>query len=133
MMIDVKFWANLDGDDSWNDPAMFIGNSGFPYQGKENLTYVAQANLYGKFRDPYNVDKGKTNPHELDLTEDNKIRYNDSSFTLANWTLNFGKIGTLNEVNIIKPNVAPRGCLAEIANSTKTDYAGPFTRYLLRR
>ena len=93
--------------------------------------YYAQANLYGRFRDPYNVKLGRTNPHELDLTEDHKIRYNDSSFTVANWTINFGKIGTLNAVNITKPDVTPRGCLAD-ESVDQTDYAGPLTTFLLR-
>ena len=113
----------MDGEDSWTDPAMYIGNSGLPHQGKETLMYFAQANFYGKFRDPYNVEKGQKNPHELDFTEDHKIRYSPKGSNVTCWDIDFGKYGTLNEVNIIQPDVTPKGCLVDEAKDS--DYCGP--------
>ena len=61
-----QLWANLDKP--WTDPTVWIGNSGF--HGKTTIDYTVDANLYGRYEDPYL--KNKTNPHMLDLTTDGK-------------------------------------------------------------
>ena len=83
---------------------------------------VLEGQATDTFLDPYY--EGKTNPHELDFTEDNEIRYSNESanYNLAKFALNFGKKGTLNEFNETTPDLTPRVCLAnEIKNS---DYCG---------
>ena len=126
-MIDIKFWANLDGEDSWNDPAMFIGNAGYPYNENTETTqeYQCQANVYGRFTDPYNVNAGRTNPFELDFTEDGQVRSDDSDSTVATFTLDFGRLGKYSEFNetSVKLDLSPRGCLVDEMN--EEDYAGP--------
>ena len=128
-LIDLKLWYNLDGENSWTDPSMYLGNAGLPYTGKVKLEYRAQGNLYGKFRDPYN--DGKTNPHELDFTEDHKVRYKNESddYTIAKFTLDFGKTGVVTQFNETTPDITPRGCLADEARAS--DYCGPSRGTLL--
>ena len=128
-LIDLKLWYNLDGENSWTDPSMYLGNAGLPYTGKVELEYRAQGNLYGKFRDPYN--DGKTNPHELDFTEDHKVRYKNESddYTIAKFTLDFGKTGVVTQFNETTPDMTPRGCLADEARAS--DYCGPSRGTLL--
>ena len=68
--IDVKCWANLFVE-TWDDPALALGNAGF---GDATLIhYRVDANMYGRYTDPYLVAKKTENPHILNLTPDGKI------------------------------------------------------------
>ena len=70
-LIDLKVWTNL-WEDSWYKPEMGLGNAGFP--GAQVIAYKVHANLYGEFTDPYNVGRGKQNPHALRLISGTKPR-----------------------------------------------------------
>ena len=119
ILLDLRFWANLGHD--MDDPYVKIGNSGAKYNKSEVVEYLIQSNVYGRFTDPYNVNK--TNPDLLDFTKDGKTKYSNSKET-ATFRINFGKIGTLNKVNIPDDlNIAPVGCVAK--KEKPNDYCGP--------
>ncbi|XP_066912681.1 uncharacterized protein [Clytia hemisphaerica] len=111
VMIDVKFWANLD--QPWDTLDVFLGNAGFKDQRQVDI--IMDANLYGKFEDPYL--EGRTNPHMVDMTingqtvghEENTRKPNPVRFTL-DYTrlgsyLNFNNVSALhnNLINIEQP------------------------------
>ena len=95
ILMDIKLWNNLDKP--WTDRSLNLGNGGLPFQGNTQVTYQVQANFYGRYTDPYNVQKGAKNPHELDFTEDNKVQENPgedaSRVPVVEFTLDFGKVG----------------------------------------
>jgi hypothetical protein len=72
VLIDIKFFANLDGRD-WNDPSKYLANAGV---GTKEVTYKIQPDTYGEFVDPYNTERGVKNeqsqnvPNELTLIYD---------------------------------------------------------------
>ena len=77
-LIDVKCWSNLFVE-SWNDPSLGGGNAGFP--DSTIVQYTVQPNAYGVFTDPYLLKLGKTNEHQLILTQDgqtNDQKVNDT-------------------------------------------------------
>lgn len=116
--IDIKTWANLDKP--WNEDHLFLGNAGHTYGGQKQVVYQAQANRYGVFTDPYNVRSGKTNPYELDFTEDHKIQEkpeDESEVPVVDFIIDFGKIGTVNEYQNVTLDFTPRTCLADQADS----------------
>ena len=120
ILIDLKMFTNLNQEGGWKNDYWGLGNSGVTYSGKEEVTFQAQANLYGRFSDPYNVEKGNSNPYELDFTVDNKIQdklEKDSNIPVVNFTINFGKIGQLEEAILLPLDRTPRGCLASNANT----------------
>ena len=112
-LIDIKAWANLDKP--WNEDDMFLGNAGNTYGKQTQVMYQAHANHYGVFTDPYNV--GKTNPYELDFTEDHQTQENPgdkiSSVPVVNFTIDFGKLGEVNEFVNVTLDLSPRQCLAK--------------------
>ena len=121
ILLDLRFWANL-GDDM-GDPYVKLGNSGAKYNKSEVVEYFTQSNLYGRFTDPYNKENDIVNPYEIDLTTNHKTKYKNSDET-ATFRINFGKIGTLNKINIPDDlDIAPVGCVAK--NESSTDYCGP--------
>ena len=69
-LLDIKCWTNLFVE-SWDDPTMGNGNAGYP--GSKILQYTVHPNAYGVFTDPYLVKAGKTNEHQLILTNDSRI------------------------------------------------------------
>lgn len=70
VLVDIKFYANLDGRD-WNDTTKYLGNAGV---GSKQVEYKMQGGEYGVFTDPYNVDRHVKNaesqvvPDRLTLT-----------------------------------------------------------------
>ena len=122
ILLDLRFWANL-GDDM-DDPYVKIGNSGAKYNKSKVVEYFTQSNLYGRFTDPYNKENNIVNPYEIDFTKDHKTKYNSTE--TATFRIDFGKIGTLNKVNIPDDlNIAPVGCLAKKDQENPKDYCGP--------
>ena len=117
ILMDIKLWNNLDKP--WTDPSLNLGNGGLPFQGNTQVTYQVQANFYGRYTDPYNVQKGAKNPHELDFTEDNKVQENPgedaSGVPVVEFTLDFGKVGEALSYNEIALDFSPRQCLKESA------------------
>ena len=102
--IDLKLWANLDK--SWDDPALYIGNTG--YKGKTKVEYVLDANKYGTFEDPYL--KGRVNPHAVNFSETGKhVSHLEDpkpepiklriDFTRAGKKLDFNNVSGIHEVN----------------------------------
>ena len=73
----MKFWKNL-AVPSWEDPALGLGNAGFP--GETVINYKVHVNKYGEYTDKYLTDAGKTNKHSLILTNDSQIVQKDSGF-----------------------------------------------------
>lgn len=71
VLIDLKFYANLDGRD-WNDPTKYLANAGV---GTREVQYTVQPGTYGTFTDPYNVAQGVTNPQAMDVPENITITY----------------------------------------------------------
>ena len=70
--VDMKFWINLFVD--WDDPKLAMGNAGFPRA--KRIGYKVDANVYGRYTDPYLVALKKENPHAINLTPDGKIVQN---------------------------------------------------------
>ena len=114
ILIDLKMFANLNTDsDSWEKDDWDLGNSAF--SGKTIVTFQAQANLYGRFSDPYNIKLNKKNPYELDFTVDHKIQEyveDDSNVPVVNFTIDFGILGKFNQSILPTLDRTPRGCLA---------------------
>ncbi len=65
VLVDIKFTANLDGQ-SWNDPGKYLANAA---RNSTTVTYHMQPGHYGVFTDPYNVNRGATNPDSIDVPE----------------------------------------------------------------
>ena len=110
-LVDLKFWTNLDKD--WDKESMFLGNAGIGFSESKSVTYYAQANHYGKFKDDYNINKGIKNPYELDLTEDGKIQEkpkNLSAVPVVNFTIEFSTSGEATVFNIEAIDLSPRTC-----------------------
>ncbi len=70
VLVDVKFYANLDGRD-WNDPNKYLANAG---TGSSTVTYNIEPGEYGVFTDPYNVARG-TNPESMDVPSEITLTY----------------------------------------------------------
>ena len=72
-LIDVKLWSNLDVK-SWTNISLGLGNAALPNAGwvvdKHQINFRVEANVFGKFTDPYLLDNHKENPHQLILTKD---------------------------------------------------------------
>ena len=123
-LIDIKAWANLDKP--WNEDDMFLGNAGHTYGEQTQVMYQAHANHYGVFTDPYNV--GKTNPYELDFTEDHQTQENPGkdnikSVPVVNFTIDFGKLGEVNKFVNVEIDFTPRHseeCLAMMQTEAAT-------------
>ena len=126
-LLDIKFWANLN--EPWNEAELFLGNAADVYSGKNqtNVTYQAEANLYGRYSDPYNVERGIKNPQELDFTEDHKIHEKPSEDTIVpvvNFTIDFGRVGKVNDFNNVTLDFSPRQCLNnELVSGSHTQIA----------
>src|SRR5690606_15328224 len=71
VLIDIKFYANLDGRD-WNDPNKYLANAG---AGSTTVTYKVEPGEYGVFTDPYNVARGATNPDSMDVPSEITLTY----------------------------------------------------------
>ena len=115
-LIDIKTWANLDKP--WDEDHLFLGNAGHTYGGQTQVKFQAQANHYGVFKDPYN--EGKTNPYELDFTEDHEIQEipeDSADVPVVDFIIDFGKEGTVNEYQNVTIDYTPRTCLADEANA----------------
>jgi len=69
VLVDIKYFANL-AVSTWNDPKLFLGNSG---KREQTISYTLDANVYGNYTDKYLVSTGQVNPHRLDMTKDGKI------------------------------------------------------------
>ena len=69
-VIDVKLWTNLFVE-TWDDPKLTKGNAGF--QGAKRIEYKVDANVYGRYTDPYLVKNKKENPQVINLTPDGQI------------------------------------------------------------
>ncbi|MCX4187284.1 hypothetical protein [Methylophaga sp. OBS4] len=63
VLVDIKFFTNLDGRD-WSDPNKYLANAGV---GTEKVTYKMQPGHYGVFTDPYNTERGATNPDRQEV------------------------------------------------------------------
>ena len=63
VLVDIKFFTNLDGRD-WNDANKYLANAGV---GTETVTYKMQPGHYGVFTDPYNTERGATNPESQEV------------------------------------------------------------------
>jgi len=63
VLIDAKFFANLDGRD-WDDENKYLANAGV---GTRQTTYTMRPGRYGEFTDPYNVQRGAKNPDARDI------------------------------------------------------------------
>lgn len=63
VLVDIKFSANLDGQ-TWDDPGKYLANAG---RNSQTVTYKMQPGKYGVFTDPYNVNRGATNPDSMDV------------------------------------------------------------------
>jgi len=108
-LVDIKLWANLDK--TWNDPTVSVGNSGFP--GKTTIDYTVDANLYGKFEDPYL--QNKVNPHMVDLTTNGqKVEHTvrkpnpvklRMDFTRLGRNFEFTNVSHIHEVEIESPTM----------------------------
>ena len=111
ILIDMKMFANLNTDsDSWEKDGWGLGNSAF--SGKTIVTFQAQANLYGRFSDPYNIKLNKKNPYELDFTVKHKIQEkDDSNVPVVNFTVDFGILGIFEQSYLPTLDRTPRGCL----------------------
>ena len=112
-LIDIKTWANLDHP--WSKDDLFLGNAGHTYGGDIQVEFQAHANRYGVFTDPYNA--GKTNPYELDFTENHDFQANPgndaSHVPVVNFTIDFGKPGKVNEYVNVALDLSPRPCSEE--------------------
>lgn len=71
VLIDIKFFANLDGKD-WNDPNKYLANAG---HGTKEVVYQVAPGEYGVFTDPSNVERGVKNPDAENLTGEVKLKY----------------------------------------------------------
>ena len=71
VLIDIKFFANLDGQ-GWNSPNKYLANAG---QGKEEVKYTMQPGEYGVYTDPYLTKKGEKNPHAKNLEGEVTLKY----------------------------------------------------------
>ena len=69
LCVDMKFTANL-WVETWNDPALVLGNAAY---NSHVVNYKVDKGVYGRYTDPYLVDKNEKNPVMMDLTEDGKI------------------------------------------------------------
>ena len=72
LAIDVKLWNNLFALKSWTDPDLGIANPAVLKDGKIR-EYVMDANVYGRYSDPYLIKEKAENPHMVNLTPDGKI------------------------------------------------------------
>ena len=70
-MVDIKFYANLDGQ-GWDDPAKYLANAG---HGQQEVTYKLEPGEYGVYTDPYLTEKGEKNPHAIDLGGELTLKY----------------------------------------------------------
>lgn len=64
ILIDIKFYANLDGAD-WNDKDKYLANAGTDSLTKD---YIDVPGVYGAYVDPYLTDRGLTNPEQFTAT-----------------------------------------------------------------
>lgn len=71
VLVDIKFTANLDGA-PWNDPGKYLANAG---KGTADVTYKMQPGTYGVFTDPYNVNRGATNPDSQNVPAELTLHY----------------------------------------------------------
>ena len=115
--MDMKLWANLDKD--WTDPTLNLGNAGPYLDGSREVTYQVGANYYGVYTDPYNVESKAKNPHVLDFTGKQEIQENPgddvASVPVVEFTLDFGKAGSVFEYEEVEMDLKPRTCLNEQA------------------
>ena len=79
VLIDIKFFSNLDGRD-WNDPDKNLANAGL---GTKQVTYTMQPGEYGTFTDPYNTKSGNKNAESQNLPEQVTLVYPSISPTAA--------------------------------------------------
>lgn len=71
VLVDIKFFANLDGRD-WNNPDKYLANAGY---GTEQVTYKVQSGEYGVFTDPYNTSRGVTNAESQNIPAELIVTY----------------------------------------------------------
>ena len=121
LLIDLKFWANMDGD--WTKDDWSLGNSGVDHSGKTTIAYQVQANLYGEYTDPYNVEKKEINPYIVDFTVNHEIQKDpgddDSAVPVVLSRLDFGKLGKVDEAVLPLLDPTPRACLLKQIEATK--------------
>jgi len=117
IVVDIKYWADLEK--SWDSDKIGIGNAGY---GTEEVEYMAHANKYGTFEDPYLVNKGIKNPQVADFTEDGEIVMEApeklEDHPSVGFKLNFGKVGEYFEFTEVELE-EPKGCAAEEENEDK--------------
>ena len=71
MLVDIKFYANLDGN-NWSDPNAYLANAGL---GTKEVEYKMEPGRYGDFTDEYNVKRGAKNPDAMDVPESYTLKY----------------------------------------------------------
>lgn len=65
MLIDLKFYSNLDGRD-WTDEDKYLANAGV---GSTTVDYTIQPGEYGVFSEEYNVSRDYKNPDSMKVPE----------------------------------------------------------------
>jgi len=112
IVVDIKYWADLDIP--WNSDTAWIGNAGYR---TEKVEYMAHANKYGEFEDPYLLDNGIKNPQVVDFTEDGEIVMEApeklEDHPVVSFEIDYGVIGDLVNFVEVELDPLPRGCAAE--------------------
>lgn len=71
ILVDIKFYTNLDGRD-WDNPTKNLANAGV---GTTQVTYIMQSGQYGVFTDPYHTERGVKNPEAEFIPPDVTLTY----------------------------------------------------------
>jgi ethanolamine utilization protein EutQ (cupin superfamily) len=66
----MKLWLNLQVP-SWTEKNLFLGNSGF--DGDLVVNFTMDANIFGRYTDPYLKSINATNPYLMNFSENNTI------------------------------------------------------------
>ena len=71
VVVDIKFTANLDGA-SWDSETKYLANAGV---GQREVIYTVQEGVYGRFTDPWLVDRGVENPEATRIGPEERLRF----------------------------------------------------------
>ena len=127
-VLDVKCWTNLFVQ-SWDDSKLGLGNAGFP--NSKTVNYEVDANFYGKFTDPYLIDKGIRNEHRLDLTNGKIIEKAGGAkvtipieFATKSYPNNYNEVSGIEYKQTAKlTDLCPGKCESDV-DSSFYDFAG---------
>jgi len=101
-------------DIPWDTDTAMLGNAGY---GTEKVEYMAHANKYGEFEDPYLVNNGIKNPQVVDFTEDGEIVMEApeklEDHPVVSFEIDYGVIGEYFDFVEVEMDPLPRGCAAE--------------------